>query len=214
MHTYGEALVRKWAPKFGLGDFRIQVVTMRPDNKEAWALSFYDVEELWGIIDLPPDESMPAELLELIVLHELAHGLLLLAEAGDVAAEQACNRIARLTRGDFETRLANEDAAHRLGEAWFNDEHPKKSAYPSPGPRPGHGNAKVGRREWLPIVIDALPYQERTVINMLYIEGMSLREAAQQVGVSHTTIQDRRDSALLRLNRYFDKLEKAPWLAE
>lgn len=203
-HTLGEALVRKWAGKLGLGEFRIQVVTLSPDNKKAWALSFYDIEEMWGIIDLPVDETHPAPLLELLVVHELSHGLIELAKSGKVAVEQACNRIARLALADYETPLPNEDTARRIGDPWYESGRVK------------HMAGSIDRRAWLAIVVDALPEQDRALVNMLYVEGLSLREAGARLGLNDTnggSMLRRRDRALDKLREYFDKLENAEWHA-
>jgi hypothetical protein len=94
--SHGERLVRKWAGAFGLGDFRLQVKEIPEDTPDAWARSFYDIEELWGVLELPGDNLLPPALIELLVLHELAHGLIQVAGASELGEEQACNRIARM----------------------------------------------------------------------------------------------------------------------
>lgn len=199
-HSYGEGLVRRWAPRFGLGDFRIQVLPMPTEPCDAWARSYYDLDEMWGVIDLPADADVPAPLLELLVLHELAHGLLLLSETSETGTEQACNRIARLARCDFTTRLANEQSAHQLGEDYWSGDREKSNA------------SATDRRAWLNVVVDALPVGDREVINLIYVEGLSLRAAGQCLGgVDVHTMVRRRDRALAKLNNYFAALESANW---
>lgn len=189
------ALVRKWAPRFGLGEFRLAVNEIPRDTPDAWARSFYDIEELWGVLDLPGDEFLPVALQELLILHELAHGLLQLAESGDVGCEQACNRIARLARGDFETPLGNEHHASVIGEDWFDEKFRNASV--------------IDKRAWLNIVTAALPEQERAVINLLYFEGVSYRDAAAALHIDVHTVWRRRDKAIERLRKYYDALEGA-----
>lgn len=205
-HERGEALVRKWAPKFGLGEFRIQVVPLDPDQKKAWALSFYDVDEMWAVISLPVDDLHSPALLELLVLHELSHGMLMLCDAGASSEEQTCNRIARLTSGDYDTKFANHDEAERLGENYW-----KKKVKPRKASGKALTTNFLDKRAWLPIVTDALPADERVIINLLYWEGRSLREVAAELGVAHTTVEDRRNKALRRLAEYFAKLENTEW---
>lgn len=194
----GTALVRKWSPRFGLGNYRITVQPIaQKDSENSWAMSYFDTHEEWGLVELPNDDSLPPETLELLVLHELSHGLLKLA-GGDGerdTVEATCNRIARLARGDFQTPLMNEHAASVLGPMWFEDN--KRRAAEA-----------IDRRAWLPVVTDGLPEQEREVVTLLYYEGLSLRQAAEVLGVAHTTVEDRRDRALKRLHAYFAALDR------
>lgn len=199
----GTALVKHWAPRFGLGEFRLKVKPMPTDNTEAWALSHYDIEEMWGSIELPSDEVFPFETLELLVLHELAHGLLQLAgtDVTSVAVEQSCNRIARLTRGDFESRLMNEEREAIEGDAYYNADGKDRTAA-----------SRLDRRKWLAIVTDGLPEAERQVITLLYFEGVSMRDAGEVLGCDVHTVFRRRNSALARLQQYYEALDASPML--
>jgi hypothetical protein len=70
-------------------------------------------------------------------------------------------------------------------------------------------NANVDRRAWLNVVTDALPAQERQVVNLLYFEGVSIRDAARVMGMDHRSMRRVRDRALERLQKYFGALETA-----
>lgn len=192
----GTAIVRRWQDKFGLGGFRIHVRAIDMDDPKAWAYSFYETNEQWGVIELPPDGFFPPATQELLVLHELAHGLLALAAEEGVLVEQACNRVARLARGDFVSPLMNEQRESIIGDAWYEVEgEERKSA------------EKLDKSKWLAIVADALPEDEREVISALYWEGLTFRQAAERFGVGVATVNRRRASALTKLHRYYVGLD-------
>lgn len=190
-----QALVKKWAPKFGLGDFRLRVTELPFASPEGWGLSYYDLDELWGTVEIVGDGLLPDAVQELLVLHELAHGMLQFAKHGGITEEQSCNRIARLARGDFTTPLFNEHHLQMVGDAEFFGGVDRNSA-------------DLDRRAWLPIVTDALPEREREVINGMYWEGLSLREVAERMGIHHHSVERYRDKALERLRKYYDGLER------
>lgn len=179
------------------------------DNPEAWAHSYYDIEEMWGVIELPPDEFFPVDTLELLVLHELAHGLLKLAAEEGVLVEQSCNRVARLARGDFVTPLMNEQRESALGDGFYDvegaDRHSAKREH-NLGTARG-ACAAIDKRKWLAVVADALPKGERDVISALYYEGLSMRETATRLGVDVHTVFRRKDSALKKLRSYYEGLD-------
>lgn len=205
----GTALVRHWQGRFGLGNFRLQVRPIDMDNENAWAHSFYELTEEWGVIELPVDGFFPPEVLELLVLHELAHGLIALAteaDGGSVLVEQSCNRVARLARGDFTTPLMNEHRESVVGESWYGVEG---EARESAGHRPFSelSKAAIDRRKWLSVVADALPEDERAVIAALYYENLSMRQTATSLGVDVHTVFRRRASALEKLRRYYVELD-------
>lgn len=189
----GEALVRKWARRFGLGDFRLRVQLIDSDC-DAWARSFYELNEEWGLIELPPDALFPPATLEMLVLHELAHGLLALAERSEGDTEAACNRIARLAKQDYESPLFNEHVSMVKPDEYWSDD--KKNA------------AAIDRRAWVPLVADGLPKRESVVISLIYWDGLSLEEAGKVLGVSKWTVMRVRDSALKRMQAYFTAIEE------
>lgn len=194
----GTAMVHRWSPRFGLGAYRITVQPISvTDGVDAWAMSYWDVHEEWGLVELPEDESLPPATLELLVLHELAHGLLkVVGGDGDSAVvESTCNRIARLARRDFVSPLMNEHAASVLGNTWFEEGGT------------GKRSASVDRRAWLAVVTDGLPPEERQVITLLYWEGLSIRQAEEVTGLPNATLRRRRDSALKRLHACFTALD-------
>lgn len=192
----GTAMVHRWAQRFGVGHYRITVQPIsEKDSETAWATSYWETAEEWAVIDLPADDSMPVDTLELLVLHELAHGLLKVVggDAKSVVTEATCNRIARLAKRDYTTPLMNEHAASAIGDAWYGSK--RKRA------------AEVDRRAWLPIVTDGLPAEERELITLLYWEGVSIREASYITGIPRETLVRKRDKALKRLLSYFNALD-------
>lgn len=98
----GAALVKQWAPRFGLSHYKSYVsLISEKDNEENLGQSFYDHHEEWYKVDLPADATMGEEERQMLVLHELAHGLISYALTGDEALETTCNRIARLALGNL-----------------------------------------------------------------------------------------------------------------
>lgn len=189
----GEALVRKWARRFGLGDFRLRVQLIDHDC-DAWARSFYELSEEWGLIELPPDALFPPATLEMLVLHELAHGLLAVAERSEGDTEVACNRIARLARADYESPLFNEHISMVKPDEYWGGDGKKNTA-------------AIDRRAWVAVIADGLPERQRAVISLIYWNGMSLEQAGEVLGVSKWTVMRDRDIALQRMREYFTAIE-------
>ena len=57
----------------------------------------------------------------------------------------------------------------------------------------------------VPAVLDMLEDSDRQLINALFYKGISVREYAQRLGISHTMVRKRRDRILRNMKKYFSK---------
>lgn len=191
-----EALVEKYAGRFGFGDYGYTVRLLPQEwYGKRWAHVSFCHEDGWFVLEVVPDGVLPARELESVVLHELAHGLLELpTELGEAGHEQAANRIARLV----------------MGRRWA---HPNHWVTLKRGFDPGAVTRAMtvegfDPRPWLPLVVDGLPEQEAQVIDLIFYGERSLRDAAEELGVSFQHVARIRDRALDRLREYLTRLEE------
>lgn len=183
----GERLVRKWAGPMGFGSYNIEVSPLPDDQKgKVWGRSYWNAEEEWAHIELLPDSVLPPAQLEALVIHELAHGLVHVASKSDVGVEMVCNRIARLVCPEVE--LCNEWYG-KSGDQCEWEEDPMNTA-------------------WMRLLVDALPEEEKLVINSLYYERRTLNAVAAELGVSSRTIGRIKRRALAKLNEAAAQLEE------
>lgn len=54
-------------------------------------------------------------------------------------------------------------------------------------------------------VLEMLDDSDRQLIDALFYKGISVREYAQQLGISHTMVRKRRDRILRNMKKYFSK---------
>lgn len=180
----GERLVRKWADLMGFGHWRISVECLPESQRgEVWGRSEYNAEEEWATIQLIPDGKIPLEQLEGLVLHELAHGLLHLANKSEAHTEIVCNRIARLL-GPENAALCNEWNSTNECDWAFKDVTP-----------------------WVKLFVDGLPAEERQVVNALFYEGRTMRALAKDMNMSARTVGRIRDRALERIQSAVGQVE-------
>lgn len=188
----GASLVHKWKQRFGLGHLRFHILPLGEDAaKKSNAQSYYDLVEEWAYVWLPDDEEFPPETLELLVLHELAHGVLWEGKAG---LEQACDRIARIATRDYTSPWPGEWLSMSDPDTFWKGKSPTNSA--------------IDRRKWLNVVADALPEEQREVISMHYIEGLGYRRIAERLGTNKDRVARVHAAALRNLRLYFDALDK------
>lgn len=69
-------------------------------------------------------------------------------------------------------------------------------------------SVSTSRREWVPLLIDALPDERERIVLSRVFKGATLREVGQELGISHPTQVARlRDRAIDRLRVAFDALD-------
>ena len=98
---------------------------------------------------------------------------------------------------DRRARYVGEDmpAQHELSleqfEEWFMEQEER--------------NAFERELFKVPAVLDMLEDSDRQLINALFYKGISVREYAQRLGISHTMVRKRRDRILRNMKKYFSK---------
>lgn len=155
-------LVKKWAAALGFGHYRMSVLELQPDS-EFWAVSRYSHEDEVAVIGFDTSAGMSKGELEFITLHELAHGIIELANLSPAHLETACNRIARLALGE-ECEVPNEPIC--LANVKAKD---------------GNRMQKTSRELLVDVCIDMLPADEKQVIEGLFFERVSLGEMARRM---------------------------------
>ena len=183
-------LLEQWMPRFGFGHYKIRVdVIGEAGRGKFWARCSWNHEEEVARFEFVPDGVLELPQLESTVVHELAHGLVSLLDIGGEVEETVCNRIVRLVMGK-KHKLVNEHMLH-AAEWDYN-----LSVDPALG-------------ELLPVLIDALPDDEREAINRSYYERLSLREIAQDLGLKHPEdVRRLLRRAQRRLRGWLEKLDE------
>lgn len=182
--------LKKWVVLFGFGHYNITLAPLPDEAKgEVWGRSTYNHEEEWCIIEVVPDGVLPPAQVEALVLHELTHGLLELAQGSDTACESVCNRIARLALAKPDVKLCNEWNVTGQHGVWGT-----YSRFPF-------------SEDWMKLLVEGLPLREKTVVNSLFYEARSLRATADAMGCSVRTVGRLRDTALLALSAAAEKLK-------
>lgn len=223
----GQWLVKKWQPKFGLSDYRLYVLPL-PEGGECFGESYFEPSQEWGIVWLQDDAAYESgSVQELTVLHELGHGILWNTlpdhDQSAVAVERFCNRIARLAANDWGTLEPDEEQALHHRDVFFAERDGPASrtgsvlrrvaTKPTDGPGPSgngqHAEPPLETRRWLNLILDSLPPNEREVANALYKEGLSTRQAAVALELTHDTLRHRQRRALVLIRERFAALEKS-----
>lgn len=121
--SHAERRIRYWLRRAGFGHYHLSIVAASRDELEgAWALVEWDLDEEAVEFALPPEGTLPDDLMELVIIHEVAHGICALAQAqpGGTLEEVACNRILRLVKpravlpNEWNRRMGSDNVA-RLG---------------------------------------------------------------------------------------------------
>lgn len=189
----------KWVPRFGFGHYHYKLRLIDTKAKlEFWARSWYSHEEEFFELEIVPDGVLPPRQHEGLVLHELTHGFLSFAETGPVQQETACNRLPRLLLGS-NLKLANEYTVHNMERLPDGDsqEWMAKTAALDP----------VLRKEILRGLVDALPGDERQVIEGIYFERVGMETLARRMGVDKWKVRRLRNKAHKRLGERLQGLE-------
>lgn len=190
-------LTAKWAPKFGFGSYRFRVDALPKGTKGAWGKSvwlhdddFFEIRVFPNVLDMRQMEAL--------VIHELTHGLILLAEAG--REEAVCNRMAKLLMGE-DVQTPNIWALRKTGaKQWSKDGFVFGEVWSSVSPLV---------QAALPLIVDDLPPRELVLVNAVYWEGVSLMEVARRLGVSRRTAGRLHKQAMKRLRSHVEELEEA-----
>ena len=106
-----------------------------------------------------------------------------------------CNQHMRWELNDLARRLDNEEVVTGLRESFAGAPDEQDQS---------HDGAKLAR---ILQAIEALPDEEREVFNLVQIQGMTQREAADIAGVSSKTIQRRLHRSIILLNTALGDLQ-------
>lgn len=179
---------KRWLRRAGFQNYRLTMREMTPkEARKHWAYCIWDIEEEHVLIAAVPDGTVPDEVMDLVMLHEVAHGLCRMAQAAPFTTleELACNRIVRLVRP--RKPLPNEWSARTASDAV----PPELSG--------------LSRQQWVLVsaAVDTLPFsdREREIFACLFYDGLSLRAAAERVGVGKDTVARTRDRMLYLIAR-------------
>lgn len=205
-----EALVRKHAGGFGFGHYKWSVRPL-PEEQSApgggfWGRSQWNHQEEYFAIKIVPDGTLDAARMEHLVLHELAHGVLTLAEESEAGCELACNRIAKLVLGRDATgpnyTLGGDPELH-----WPVDDGSEAARAVNKKKPPVQ---KSARKEWMDgkeasVIrlldsVHSLTARERYVLGAIYIQKLTFREVAAALKVSPRTVTRIRNQLVHKLS--------------
>jgi len=163
----------KWLPRMGFAHWAVDLrVLPESARNEVWGRSLWLHEEESASVQVVPDDVLPDEQMEVLILHELAHGLVRTLRTygfGGPAEEMVVNRIVRLALDGKPVTMLN---MHSLltddsDDGWLALER-----------------IQVDRLREL---IDRLPEREREVINRWYYEKQSLSRIARDLELGDAT---------------------------
>lgn len=75
----------------------------------------------------------------------------------------------------------------------------------SSAPDPAEGAFGLEQREWVREAVDRLPETLRSVIHLVYYQGLKYRDAADVLGVPVGTIKSRMHAAVIKLNEFWKR---------
>lgn len=172
--------LKKWLKRFGFGDYRF---TLKPLDEsrynKAWAECHFHHEEEHATFWLNPTFTFPDEQLEMLAIHEVAHGLAGLAQAEGPWEEVFCNRVARLMLP---------------GKRHPNEYHWTVESDEGDNAKDFRSSLTRRQRQIVGLAIDTLPQltdDDRSLLNERLFERLSLREIAERRGVHKTTVMRR-----------------------
>ncbi len=163
------------------------------NGTKSWAHVGWDVEEEWMQVWLSPDlEKLTRAQVEHIILHEVTHVLFAFAKASDATEEMACNRVAGLLIGPehgVRSVAATLDLMSALdskaARQYFDDDE------------------REVLLEAMPHLIVRLAPKHREVLCGLFYEGKSLKDLADEWGITKPAVAFRRDHAIEALREMF-----------
>lgn len=171
--------VDKWMPRFGFGGhWRVEVYRLQEKYKgKVWAHGFWNMEEEHVLFEFVPDGALPDTVLEMLVIHEVAHGLVELGKTSEHGEEVVCNRVAKVLKP--RAKHPNE---------WYKT---KKSFFDLPD------ETRLGATR-------ELTARQRYVVHALFNENRSLGSVARDLGVTKRAVALCRDAALKKLKEELD----------
>ena len=75
----------------------------------------------------------------------------------------------------------------------------------SQDPNPFDNVAEIERAQWVEEALDQLSDPMRSVVNLVYYQGMKYREAAEVLSVPVGTVKSRLHAAILKLNEVWHR---------
>lgn len=72
-------------------------------------------------------------------------------------------------------------------------------------PDPAEGAFGVEQREWVREAVDRLPETLRSVVHLVYYQGLKYRDAADALGLPVGTIKSRMHAAVIKLNEFWKR---------
>lgn len=177
--------VEKWMQRFGFGQWRCEVYRLQEKYAgKVWAHGFWNTHEEHVLFEFVPDGVLPANVLEMLAIHEVAHGLFEMSRNGEAGEEVACNRLGKLLMP--------------------RAKHPNEWWKSKPDYYLGIDDATAKRLRLNP----ELTEREKHVIVSIYWDGRSLGELAKELDVSKTAVVSSRNRALRKLrNKLEDETE-------
>lgn len=201
-----EQLVKQYAPMFGLAHYRWSVTAL--DEEKAapkgnlWGCSNFNHNEEYFDIAVVPDGTLGDTEHRHLILHELAHGILTYAVESESHCETACDRIAKALIGPDATgpNYNHCGGPNRTWEEFDNeDDIAIRKMMSTSRSRKNWDDDKDKR---IVKILDSLPDlsdRERYVLGALYVQGLSFRQVAKNLGVSARTVTRIRNQMVKRL---------------
>ena len=204
---YATKAVKKYIDLFGFGHYTVVVGRLPEDeSKDDWANCIWSLEEEWAVIRFGDISNFDKRQIDHLVIHEVTHILIGLANSGPAMEEVVCNRVATGIAGprvgargiQIHTRTMTDQPADALD---------------NPAPTTPDAASSERRftdeelhviKETMPQVILRLPRQPRELLCRIFFDGATLSEIAEEEGVNRSTIMRRRDAALKILRAYYD----------
>jgi hypothetical protein len=167
-------LVDKWMTRLGFSGFKATVRALHQASYgSCFALSNWNIEEEWVVMEFMPDGILPKDVQEAVVIHEVAHGLAAMAQAGDSTEETMCWRVARA----FKQKAAAPNEWMEPHTEWWLD-----------GTKPKTAAARLSFKEALPLMLND---EENELYRALYAEQLAPADLARELGVDRATVRKR-----------------------
>ena len=115
----------------------------------------------------------------------------------------ATNQAIDAQRRNKRHRNVSLDAGHRVQDG--DDSAKLMDLLISQDPNPFDNVAQMERAQWVEEALDKLTDPMRSVVNLVYYQGMKYREAAEVLSVPVGTVKSRLHAAILKLNEVWHR---------